>query len=309
MPTDRRDADPSASEAKNHRLPERITSHGNDLARRARSLAQRSARDEHGVFLVEGIRAVWQALDHRADIEVILTAPELLTSDAARSALERAEAVGVRVVPCSARVFERFTDREHPSGIAAIVRAAPTPLENLGIANGSLFVGLYEVGNPGNLGTILRALDAVGGAGLITIGAATDPYHPTAVKASMGTIFSMPIVRLARAEQALDWARTRTVSVIGTSEYAEHTHWEAPLPLPCMILLGNEGRGLPPELLDACDYQVRIPMEGTAGSLNLAIAAGVLFYEARRKQWRDRRLSARARQGTEGSLGEEGVDE
>jgi TrmH family RNA methyltransferase len=250
-------------------------------------LSQRGARDQHGVFLVEGIRAVWQALDHQADIEVILTAPELLTSDTARTAVERAEAAGIRVISFSARVFERFTDREHPSGLAAIVRAAPVPLENLTVAKDSLVVALYEVGNPGNLGTILRTLDAVGGAGLITIGDATDPYHPTAVKASMGTIFSMPIVLLARAEQAFDWARSRKVTVIGTSEHAEHTHWEAPLPLPAMILLGNEGRGLPPEVLHACDYRVRIPMEGSAGSLNLAMAAGILLYEARRTQWRE----------------------
>jgi RNA methyltransferase, TrmH family len=288
LPADRRGADPSPARDEDREPSERITSHGNDLARRARSLVQRGARDRHGVFLVEGIRAVWQALDHHSDIEVIFTAPELLSSDAARTAVERAEVAGIRVIPCSARVFERFTDREHPSGLAAIVRAVPMPLENLTLAKNSLVVALYEVGNPGNLGTILRTLDAVGGGGLITIGDATDPYHPTAVKASMGTIFSMPIVRLAHAEQALDWARSRKVTVIGTSEQGEHTHWEVPLPLPAMILLGSEGRGLPPELLLTCDYRVRIPMEGSAGSLNLAIAAGILLYEARRAQWRDK---------------------
>ena len=237
--------------------------------------------------MVEGIRAVWQALDHEADIEVVLTAPELLTSEAARAAVEGARSSGIRVVQCSARVFERFADREHPSGLAAIVRSMSPPLDSLKVAGDSLFVGVHEVGNPGNLGTILRTLDAVGGAGLVTIGDSTDPYHPTAVKASMGTIFSLPIVRLAHADQALDWAKSRKVTVIGTSEHADHAHWDVPPPLPCMILLGSEGRGLPPELLRACDAQVRIPMEGTAGSLNLAVAAGIMLYEARRKQWRD----------------------
>ena len=275
-------------ESKDRELPDRITSHANDLARRARSLAQRGARDEQGVFLVEGIRAVWQALDHHADIEVMLTAPELLTSDAARAAVERVEFSGIRLVQCSARVFERFTDREHPSGLAAIVRATATPLAGLKVTGDSLFVGLYEIGNPGNLGTILRTLDAVGGAGLITIGDSTDPYHPTAVKAGMGTIFTVPIVRLAEADQALNWARSQGVTVIGTSERADHAHWDIPPPLPSMILLGSEGRGLPPELLRACDKQVRIPMEGTAGSLNLAVAAGIMLYETRRGQWRSR---------------------
>ncbi len=273
-------------ESKSREPADRVTSHANDLARRARSLAQRSARDEQGVFLVEGIRAVWQALDHGADVEVVLTAPELLTSDVARAAVERVESAGIRVVPCSARVFERFTDRERPSGLAAIVRAVPTSLESLEVARDSLFVGLYEVGNPGNLGTILRTLDAVGGGGLLTIGDSTDPYHPTAVKASMGTIFTIPLVRLADPNQALNWARSQGVTVIGTSERADHAHWDGPPSLPCMILLGSEGRGLPAELLDACDVQVRIPMEGTAGSLNLAVAAGIMLYETRRARWR-----------------------
>jgi RNA methyltransferase, TrmH family len=262
--------------------PAPITSHGNELARRARLLAQRKAREEQGAVFVEGIRPVWQALDQRVDIEVILTAPDLLTSDAATAALRDAQAMGIRVAEFSAPVFSRFCGRDHPSGLAAIVHAAPALIETLRPNPRSLYVALYEIGNPGNLGAILRTMDAVGGSGLVVIGDATDPYHPTAVKASMGTIFSVPIVRCDRAAAVFAWAKSRGVAVIGTSERAERTHWEAPLPAPCLLLLGSEGRGLPPELLDACDHAVRIPMQGTAGSLNLAAAASILLYEARR---------------------------
>lgn len=253
--------------------------------RRARALRQRKAREEQGVLLVEGIRPVWQALDHRAAIEVLFLAPELLSSDAARTATARAAAEGVRVVEVSGAVFGRLAEREHPSGLAAIVRAPRHSLAELVVPSTGVMVALHEVGNPGNLGTILRTLDAIGGSGLIVIGQSTDPYHPSAVKASMGTLFSLPVVRLENTGGLLTWAQERGITIIGASERAARTHWEQPPIPPCLLLLGSEGRGLPPDILEACDQQVRIPMAGTAGSLNLAVAAGVLLYETRRAQW------------------------
>ncbi|MGH2411260.1 MAG: RNA methyltransferase substrate-binding domain-containing protein, partial [Chloroflexota bacterium] len=103
--------------------PERITSPGNELVRRARALRQRKAREDQGAFLVEGIRPVWQALDHHAAVEILFLSPELLSSDAARAAAARAALDGVRVVEVSEAVFGRLAEREHPSGLAAIVRA------------------------------------------------------------------------------------------------------------------------------------------------------------------------------------------
>ena len=253
--------------------------------RRARALKQRKAREEQGALLVEGIRPVWQALDHRAAINMIFVAPDLLASEAARAAIARAEAEGITVVEVSGEVFDRMAEREHPSGLAAIVRAPTRALADLIVPPTGVFVALHEVSNPGNLGTILRTLDAIGGSGLLTIGEATDPFHPNAVKASMGTVFSVPIIHVARADEALAWARAVGVTVIGASERAARTHWEQTPRLPCLLLLGNEGRGLPPDLLEGCDQHVRIPMAGTAGSLNLAVAAGILLYETRRTQW------------------------
>ncbi|MGH2410280.1 MAG: TrmH family RNA methyltransferase, partial [Chloroflexota bacterium] len=148
-----------------------------------------------------------------------------------------------------------------------------------------VLIALHEVGNPGNLGTILRTLDAIDGTAMITIGESTDPYHPSAVKASMGTLFRIPMVHLDRADELMAWAQARGITVIGASERAARSHWEQPPIPPCLLLLGHEGRGLPPDLLAACGQQVRIPMAGTAGSLNLAVAAGILLYEARRARW------------------------
>ncbi|HXT38000.1 MAG TPA: RNA methyltransferase [Chloroflexota bacterium] len=265
--------------------PERITSPGNELVRRARALRQRKAREDQGALLVEGIRPVWQALDHHAAVEVIFLAPDLLSSDAARTAAARAAAGGIRVVEVSGAVFGRLAEHEHPSGLAAIVRAPRHVLADVVVPPTGVLIALHEVGNPGNLGTILRTLDAIGGTALITIGESTDPHHPTAVKASMGTLFSVPTLHLDRAGDLLAWARARGITVIGASERAARTHWEQPPIPPCLLFLGHEGRGLPPEVLDACDQQVRIPMAGTAGSLNLAVAAGILLYETRRVQW------------------------
>lgn len=259
-----------------------ITSPANPQIKRLRALAQRRYREQEGAFAVEGIRHVWQAVESAAPIELIVVAPDLLGSDPALAMVADAAASGIRVVRVSGPVFRSFAERDHPSGLAAVVRVAPSRLDDLPVGPGALFVALHEAGNPGNLGTILRTMDAVASGGLILIGSATDPYHPTAVKASMGTLFTVPIVRVAAPEDLLRWCRASGIGVVTTSSSATQDHWSARYPDPCLLLFGSEGRGLADGLLDAGDVAVRIPMAGSADSLNLAVAVGILLYEARR---------------------------
>jgi TrmH family RNA methyltransferase len=157
------------------------------------------------------------------------------------------------------------------------------PLERLAVAPGSVFAALHEAGNPGNVGTIIRTASAAGAAGVIMIGSSADPYDPTAVRASMGALFTVPVAAAESAAQFLAWAAARGVTVAAASGRAAASCWEADLPLPLAVLLGSEGAGLPGELLDAAGVQVAIPMTGTAESLNLAVAAGILLYEVRRR--------------------------
>ena len=270
-----------------------ITSVTNPLIKRVRSLEQRKFRQREGAFLVEGIRPVWQALESGAPVELLLVAPELLTSPPALQLIESRPGAGTRIVSVSAAVFSSFAVREHPSGLAAVVQTQHRALDDLDSGAGSLYVGLHEASNPGNLGTILRTLDAVEGSALITIGAATDPYHPTAVKAAMGALFTVPVVAVDSVAALLDWCHARGVGVVTTSSHAGGVeHWSASYPDPCLLLFGSEGSGLPPHALGAGDLAVRIPMFGAADSLNLAVSAAILLYEVRRSRRVDERPAA-----------------
>jgi TrmH family RNA methyltransferase len=146
-----------------------------------------------------------------------------------------------------------------------------------------VFAGLHAPGNPGNVGTIVRTASAAGASGVILIGPSADPYDPAAVKASMGALFTVPVVSVPSAAEFLGWAADSGVTVAATSARAGLSCWEAELRPPLALLLGSEGTGLPDEVIDAADLRVAIPMTGTAESLNLAVAAGVLLYEVRRR--------------------------
>lgn len=260
-----------------------ISSAANPLIKRVRLLADRRHRRRAGAFVVQGIQPVWQAVEAGADIETLIVAPDLLRPARARQMVAQEEKRGTPVSRLSAELFARIADRDGPTGLAAIVRARPVPLDRLPVAAGSLFVTLHDTGNPGNLGTIIRTASAAGAAGVILAGDAADPYDPAAVKASMGALFEVPVARAATGGEFLAWAAASGVTVAAATGRAQQSYWAARYPLPLAVLLGSEAEGLPGDLLAAAALRVRIPMTGTAESLNLAVAAGVLLYEVRRQ--------------------------
>jgi RNA methyltransferase, TrmH family len=282
-------------------MAEVISSAANPLVKRVRALGDRKHRRREGAFVVQGIQPVWQAVEARADIEVLIVAPDLLRHPGALEMVDAQAAAGVRVARLTGELYRRIADRDGATGLAAIVRAEPLAVDALVPAGGAaarilgceptaagpgrdgLFVALYTAGNPGNIGTIIRTSSAVGAAGVILIGPSADPYDPAAVKASMGALFTVPIATAASADEFLTWAAAHGVCVAATSAGADTSCWDAEWRLPLALLLGSEGAGLPDDLLSAADLRVSIPMTGTAESLNLAVAAGVLMYEVRRR--------------------------
>jgi RNA methyltransferase, TrmH family len=263
-------------------MAEVITSAANPVVKRVRLLGDRRHRRRDGAFVVRGIQPVWQAVEAGADIEVLLVAPDLLRGPAAVMVTEQ-EAAGTRVARLSAELFGRIADRDGPAGLAAIVRGQIADLADLTVAPGAVFVALHQAGNPGNLGTIIRTADAAGAAGVILVGPSTDPFDPAAVKASMGAIFGVPVAAAKTPGDFVGWCRQSGVAIAVTSGKGSGALWETVLPSPLAILLGSEGEGLPDDLLAAGDLRLRIPMTGTAESLNLAVAAGILLYEAWRQ--------------------------
>jgi len=266
-------------------MTELISSAANPLIRRVRRLGDRRYRRREGTFVVRGVQPVWQAVEAGADIEVLIVAPDLLRDPAAGMVAEQ-EARGVSVAKLTSELFGRIADRDGPAGVAAIVRKRMCGLAELSAGPESVFVALHEVANPGNLGTIIRTADAAGAAGVILVGPSTDPFDPVAVKASMGAVFSVPVAAEPAPGAFLRWCADMGIAVAVTSGSGSGSLWDLVLPRPLAILLGSEGAGLPDELLAAGDLLLRIPMTGTAESLNLAVAAGILLYEAWRQALR-----------------------
>jgi RNA methyltransferase, TrmH family len=260
-----------------------ISSAANPLIKRMRLLSDRKHRRREGAFVVQGVQPVWQAVEAGADIEALIIAPDLLSRSATAAMVAEQEDRGLRVVRVTSALFSRLADRDGPSGLAAIVRAQLAGLAALKVPPDSVFVALHEVGNPGNLGTIIRTADAAGMAGVVLIGSTTDPFDPAAVRATMGALFSVPVAHAVTAEEFFGWAAGHGITVAAASARGTGAFWESEPSMPLAILLGSEGRGLPGSLLTRADLQLRIPMVGTAESLNLAVAAGILMYETVRK--------------------------
>jgi TrmH family RNA methyltransferase len=253
-----------------------ITSLSNPLVKQARALRQKKARAESGAFLVEGIHHVGEAIQAGWDVETILHAPDFLTGHFAQELLARAARLNIKVQPVSPNVMESVTDKENPQGILAIVRARETKLsDDKSFARG---VALVSPQDPGNVGTILRTMDAVRIDILFMLEGGVELYHPTLVRASMGTMFWKPVVQTSFNE-FIGWAREGKFQLIGTSAHADLDYRTLVPQTPWILVLGNEQKGLAPEQSAACDVNVSLPMQGRVSSLNLSVAAGVLLYQ------------------------------
>ncbi len=282
--------------------PNLVTSRANKRISAIRRLRGRRGRDETGLFWAEGIRVVIEAVKAGAMIETLVVAPELLRSEVAKEAVSACRARGVECLEVSADVFASLSDKEGPQGLGAVVRQRWASLPASGGRGGGadqgggsgcgaakpasplgspLWVALDSVQDPGNLGTIIRTTDAVGGTGVALTGRTTDPYDPTSVRASMGSLFAIEIARADFAD-LVAWARRENLGLIGTSGSAAAGYASSEAislyRRPAVLLMGGEREGLSSEQQAACDLVVRLPMIGRCDSLNLAVATGVMLY-------------------------------
>lgn len=266
-----------------------IESPSNPRLRAIRRLRSAAERRRQGRFFVEGPRLVLGALDAGAPVEQLLLAPALCRSAAVteRLAVIGAGITGPPIVELSAAAFTALSDRDGPTGIGAVVARSDRRLADLVIDPDALVVAALDLADPGNLGSLLRTMEASRSTALVLCGdAGTDPEHPTAAKASMGALFRVPTFE-ETVEGLLSWARAEGLTVVASSAHGSEAHWDEGVLddlswAPVLLLLGSERRGLPQDLLAAADRRVRIPMVGSGTSLNVAVAAGILLYELRR---------------------------
>ncbi len=255
-----------------------IRSRRNPKIKLARSLLQRrNARYEHRLFVVEGLRHVGAALEAHAPIAFLLWAPDRLTSNFGRHLVTQAQQARVPVYAVAADVLDSIIPRERSQGLVAVVHIQPIHLSHLTSSQHCWIAAVTAPQNPGNIGTLLRTLDAVGAHALILLDGGADPYHPSTVRASMGALFWVPVVQTDWASFR-QWAHKQGYHLYGSSAHGTANYNKVSYAKPAALLLGNERAGLTPEQRDACETVVRLPMQGHGTSLNLAVAAGVLLY-------------------------------
>jgi TrmH family RNA methyltransferase len=252
-----------------------VTSLSNPAVKQARALRQRKQRADAGLFLVEGLHHVGEALEAGWEVESLLYAPELLVSEFGNALIERAAGLPVKVQAVSAQVMESLAEKDNPQGLLAVVRQRRQDLEAL--PSTMPVVALVSPQDPGNVGAILRTIDAAGAGGLLLLDSNLDIYHPTMVRASMGSLFWKPIVQTS-FQEFQTWAGKAGRQVVGTSAHAAQDYRGFSARAPWALVMGSEQKGLSAEQLETCDAALALPMRGRVSSLNLAVATGILLY-------------------------------
>jgi TrmH family RNA methyltransferase len=261
----------------------KITSLANPLVKEIRALHQKKHRDERGLFIAEGQKLVRDAIDEGWPVEVLAYSASMSGEAAIGVLAAQTKASGGTVLEVSGQVLEKITRRENPQNVIGVFRQRFAPDAKVG--REGIWVALDRVRDPGNLGTIIRTADAAGLEGVALVGAHCDPFGLDAVRATMGSIFHVPLVRTSEAE-LIEQAKRHRAHIIGTHLSATLDYRDADYRPPLILLMGNEQQGLTQTLAAACDALVRIPMRGRADSLNLAVSTGLMIYEALRRNAR-----------------------
>jgi len=256
-----------------------ITGFSNPTVKFLRSLRDKKHRRRERRFLAEGLRLLTDARESGMVPEMLVMASNRSSHPLLDQLADEVESAGGEVLEMDAAILAKVTGKENPQAVAGVFREFDTGLPALDRASAQIWLVAQALRDPGNLGTMLRTGDAVGAGGLILIDDCADPFSVEAVRASMGAIFTQKVAQ-ARWDHFIAWLRAGEGQLIAASLRDAQDYRTAPYAAPCFLMVGNESRGLPEAYEDACDLRVTIPMRGRADSLNAAVAAAVLAYEA-----------------------------
>ena len=265
-------------------MPREVTAFSNSTVKKLRSLRDKKARREEGLFLAEGLRILAEARDSGRLPEIIAFSATGANHPLAAEIIAATEAAGGEAIVTSADILSKMSGKDNPQMLLGAYRQPVTRLEAVDRGAADLWIVAQALRDPGNIGTILRTGDAVGAGGLILIDDCADPFSVEAVRASMGAIFTQSIAT-ARWGEFISWLRSGPGQLVGTSLKASHDYLDASYERPCFLLIGNEQQGLPDKYEAECDLLVKIAMAGRADSLNAAVAAAVMAFRIR-ASWR-----------------------
>lgn len=264
-----------------------ITSVQNPKVKQVIDLREKNEREKTGLFLIEGYRELLRAVDSGQSIQTLFICPELFLGSNEWSLIDKVKKDCSLVIHCSEKVFRKISYRDRPDGLLAIAPQKKLALDDLNKSwrksPNPLFIVAEAIEKPGNLGTILRSADGVGADGLIVCDKCTDIHNPNVVRASVGTLFTIPVVEVS-GEEALVWLQSKGVRTVAATPHAQLEYTQVDLSGPIAIAVGTEQLGLSEKWMGLADLQVRIPMLGVADSLNVAMATTLLLYEALRQR-------------------------
>jgi len=254
-----------------------ISSTSNQYIKFIRKLRNKKERERSGKFYIEGLRLIGEALRTDFPLESILYCSDLLTSSFGKNAIDEGEKKGIDIIEVPKEVFNKFALKERPQGLAAVGIQKWVSIKEICNPKG-LWIVLDSAQDPGNIGTIMRSLDGVGGKGLILLGNSSDAYHPTSVRSSTGALFSLKITKMSLMDFS-EWNSKENMSIIGTICGEAINYRKYKFPIDMILLMGSEQKGLGKELLGMCEGLVNIPLVGSVDSLNLACAASIVLFE------------------------------
>jgi TrmH family RNA methyltransferase len=274
---------------------EALTSRHNPLVRAFRALATNRKPGQR--LLLEGAHLVEEAMSAGVSIEVAAVSSKILErrTEGGRDAeirrlADRLARSGTRVVSAGTNVMAAMSPADTPSGLVAIARHEAAPLDAAFARDRTaapLALVAESVQDPGNLGAMIRTAEAAGATGVVACGASADPFGWKALRGAMGSTFRLPVARVSSAREAIEAARRGGLHVVASAARADTPLFRGTLRGPTALLMGGEGAGLPADLLELADEVIAIPMKPPVESLNVAVAAGLLLYEAVRQRSKD----------------------
>lgn len=257
-----------------------LTGLQNPQVKAAAELKQKKYRQQQGLFLAEGLRTVEEAVHSKTVVSIFYTA---IDDDRTRCVLEEAAAQQLKLYCVSDAVMKKIADTETPQGIIAVCKVHDVTLDKL-LSKGEMLLVLDRVGDPGNLGTMLRTADAAGIGGVVLLKGCVDIYAPKTVRSSMGSLFHVPVVSGVAEDKFIAEAKDAGYELLVTSLEGADNLYKADLGGRIAFVMGNEAGGVSASLLERADKRVFIPMAGRAESLNVAMAAGIVMFEALRRR-------------------------
>ncbi|WP_425061233.1 23S rRNA (guanosine-2'-O-)-methyltransferase RlmB [Sporomusa carbonis] len=267
-------------------MTEFISSPANKLIKEIASLKHKKYRDNLGMFVAEGVRLVEECAAARWPVDVCIYTEAAAAHKRAQAVIDRLIAANCRMVVVPEDIYHRLSDTEQPQGLMAVLKKRKVSIEQMVAKEGKppLIVVLDGIQDPGNAGTIIRTADAVGCTGVVALKGSADIYAGKTVRATMGSLFHLPVAEGLTSEELVAVLAKAGISILATCLQNSAVYYQADLKKPVAIVLGNEGQGVSRELMEAAEVRLNIPLIGQAESLNVAVAAGIVLYEAVRQR-------------------------